>query len=154
MDPEVLLYRLRPLQSALQDAQWNTRLTKRLINTITVVAVFLAAIGLFGVFAHAVVQREREIAIRKALGARSSAIARAVARRAAMQLVLGIAAGSAAAWAFERALRLGGDPFGYRLSDPVTLTMAGVLLAAVTAIASALPAYRAARLEPVRVLQS
>jgi putative ABC transport system permease protein len=153
IDPELPLYRLRSLDQALRDAQWNARIARMLLDIMTYVAILLAATGLFGVTTHAVLQRQHEIGIRMALGARGSTIAAMVARRAAFHLLLGLVVGIAIVWAFERGAGLGGDAFGFRLSDPMTLFGAALLLTAITAIASAAPVWRASRLQPLQVLR-
>ena len=142
------------VERALLDAQWNARVARTLINIMAFVAILLAAIGLYGVTTHAVLQRRREIGIRLALGARGRIIATSVARRAALQLALGMAAGVAITWGFERIAGLGGDAFGFRLSDPLTLAGAATLLAVLSALGSAGPVYRASRLQPLQVLRS
>ena len=154
VDPELPLGRARSMEQALLDAQWNARVARTLINIMAFVAILLAAIGLYGVTTHAVLQRRHEIGIRMALGARGRIIAASVARRAVFQLALGIAAGVAITWGFERIVGLGGDAFGFRLSDPLTLGGAAMLLAVLSAFGSAGPAYRASRLQPLQVLRS
>ncbi len=114
-------------------------------------ALLLAAIGLYGVVAHAVRTRQTEIGLRMALGATSSSIIRLVFRRVALMIACGIALGVAGSlWAarFVEALLFQLEP-----RDPVTFAGAAAALVAVGILAAWLPAHRAARLDPARVLR-
>jgi predicted permease len=149
IDPELPLYRVMSMDQALTDAQWNGRVSEYLLNTIAFVAVCLAAIGLYAVMAHAVVQRTREIGIRLALGARSRHVLSMVLRHASVQFVFGLIAGVGCTFAFERLVGGGGaGTLGYRMSDPLTLAAVALLLALITAVASIAPMLRATRVDP------
>jgi predicted permease len=154
IDPELPIYRVRSMEQALLDAEWNGRVSKRLLNTIALVAMLLAAVGLYAVSTHTVVQRKMELGIRMALGARGTHIIWMVARRAVVQLASGLVAGVALTLAFEKLVGIGVDTSGVRMSDPPTLVAAASLLAIVTAIACVAPVVRASRLDPVQALRS
>jgi ABC-type antimicrobial peptide transport system permease subunit len=155
LDPDLPLYRVMPMRQALDESQWNGRVSSLLFNGITAVAVCLAAFGLYAVMAHAVVQRTREIGIRVALGARRRHLVGMVARHAAAHLALGIVAGFVCTVAFARLTSSGGGgtASGYSLSDPLTLAAVGALLMAITAAASIVPAWTAARVDPLIALR-
>jgi ABC-type antimicrobial peptide transport system permease subunit len=114
-------------------------------------ALFLAALGLYGVMTYAVSRRRTEIGIRMALGAGPSAAVRLVLSRAALLVGLGVVLGAAMSlWAVRFATPL---LFGLQPRDPMTLAGAAVILAAIGAIAGWLPARRASRIDPARVLR-
>ncbi|HKB09127.1 MAG TPA: ADOP family duplicated permease [Vicinamibacterales bacterium] len=157
MDPELPLYRTVPLADALGAAQWNGRISTLLLNGITIVAVWLAAIGLYAVIAHGVVQQTREIGIRAALGATQLRLLALVARRATLHFGLGVIAGIGCVFGFSRLIASGGGGggagSGHDMTDPSTLAAVIGLLAIITALASIAPAWRATRIDPARVLR-
>jgi ABC-type antimicrobial peptide transport system permease subunit len=114
-------------------------------------ALLLAAVGLYGVVAHAVSARQVEIGLRMALGAAPSTIVALVFRRIGVLIAVGLAFGLAGSlWAarFVEALL-----FHLEARDPATFTGAAAVLVAVGVLAAWLPARRAARLDPVKVLR-
>jgi putative ABC transport system permease protein len=114
-------------------------------------ALLLAAVGLYGVVAHAVRVRQAEIGLRMALGAAPSSIVRLVFQRVGMMIAAGLALGLAGSlWAarFVEALL-----FRLEARDPVTFAGAAAVLVAVGALAAWMPASRAARLDPLTVLR-
>ena len=116
------------------------------------VALLLSAIGMYGLIAHDVSQRRREIGIRMALGAAPARVIGAVTLRGLSITGLGMVLGAPLAWALTRAIALaasGGGP-GRSLRS---IALLALMLAAVGSIASCLPAVRAARIRPARVLQ-
>jgi putative ABC transport system permease protein len=112
----------------------------------------LAVLGLYAVTAYATAQRTREIGIRVALGSSPSQIAWLVVERAARQLVIGLALGTAGALAIGQLLR--GLLIGVEPTDPATLLGVVVLLIAVTAGASYIPARRAMQINTVVALRN
>jgi predicted permease len=115
-------------------------------------AALLAAIGLYGVMAYAVAQRRREIGLRLALGAAGGDVLRMVLGEGAWLAGIGVVVGTALALAAARAARA--LLFGLTASDPAVYVLAALLLGTVTIAASALPAWRAARLDPARALRA
>jgi predicted permease len=133
-----------------------TRTQERLIALVSAffggLALLLAAVGLYGLVAHAVRARRAEIGLRMALGAGSSGIVRLVFRRVGVLIAAGIALGvTGSLWAarFVETLLFELGP-----RDPVTLAGAAAVLVAVAVLAAWLPARRAARLDPVTVLRN
>ena len=114
-------------------------------------ALFLAALGLYGVMTYAVSRRRTEIGIRMALGAPPSAAVRLILQRAAAFVAVGIVLGGAISiWAARFATPL---VFGVQPRDPATLAVAAAGPALIAAMAGWLPARRASRIDPARVLR-
>lgn len=114
-------------------------------------ALGLATVGQYGITAHGVAQRRRELGVRLALGAHARHIGWAVTRRAALQLAIGISLGLAGALGAGQLLQ--GVLMGVSARDPVTLIGIPVLMAVVTFVACLVPAARAVRLDPVAALR-
>lgn len=128
---------------------------ERLIATLTqlfgFLALILASVGLYGLVTLGVVRRTAEIGVRIALGASREKIVALVLREAAIQVLLGVAIGSALALAGARLIRH--QLFGIGSYDPLTLAGAVLLLAACATIAALVPARRAAILDPMSALR-
>jgi putative ABC transport system permease protein len=139
------------------DQQINASLTQeRLVATLAgffgVLGLLLAAVGLYGVTASAVTSRRAEIGIRMALGASARGVVAMVLRRVAWLVGLGMALGAGlSVWAatYIRTLLYGLDA-----RDPATFVSAAALLMLVAAVAAGLPARRASRIDPMRVLRN
>jgi ABC-type antimicrobial peptide transport system permease subunit len=127
------------------------RLLARLSTAFGVVALLLAAIGLYGVVSYGVARRTNEIGIRKALGASHNAVTAMILRETGLLLVLGLMSGAAICAAGMRFItsRL----YGLPPTDPVALGAAIAMLATVALVAAWLPAYRASRVDPLVALR-
>jgi predicted permease len=123
----------------------------RLISTFSILALFLAAIGIYGVLAYAVTERTREIGIRMALGAMKSDVAFMLLKRTLLLVMAGIALGGCGALALTRVL--GKFLFEVKPTDPVTFMAVAAILAATGILAGLLPARRATRVDPVVALR-
>jgi ABC-type antimicrobial peptide transport system permease subunit len=115
------------------------------------VAALMAALGLYGVLAHAVTQQRREIGIHMALGAGPSDVVSYTLRSALSMLLVGLAVGLAGAFALTRALK--SLLFEVSALDPVALALACVLMTLIGILAAWIPASRAARVDPMTVLR-
>jgi predicted permease len=150
--PDVPIGRVRPMADIAGEALARERFTLALLGLFALVALLLAAVGVYGVVALAVVARTREIGLRMAVGADRGRVAGRVLREglvlAAWGLVFGLAGGFLAARLLRATL------FGVGPADPWTYAAAAPLLAAVVALASFLPALGAARMDPVRALRA
>jgi predicted permease len=138
------------LEAIVEESAASTRLVMWLLGVFGIVALALAAIGVYGVLAYSVRQRAREFGTRLALGATRGSILGLVLRQGAVIAVLGLGAGLGLSLAATRSL--GSLLFSVRPFDPLTLAAAAALLAVVIFIACYLPARRAARVEPSRIL--
>jgi ABC-type antimicrobial peptide transport system permease subunit len=139
----------------MQSQVWQTVQTEALMATLTgsfgILAGTIAAIGLYGVMSYLVTRRRNEIGIRMALGADRRAVVRMIFRESAALLAVGVAVGVALAMAAGRtasALLYGLTP-----ADPTTLAQAVVAMVMVSALATYVPAARAARIDPMRALR-
>ena len=127
------------------------RLVAGLTSIFGILALALACVGLFGVMSYAVSRRTTEFGIRMALGAQRSRVLRSVFRESLAVVTYGMAAGIPAAVAAS--LLLSDLLFGVSPSDPATVSIAALLLVAVAALASLLPAWRASRVDPMVALR-
>ncbi|HEV3220619.1 MAG TPA: ABC transporter permease [Candidatus Acidoferrales bacterium] len=151
INPAISL-QFRTLEQQVDDSVAQERLLATLSGFFGGLALLLAVIGLYGVLAYLVTQRQKEIGIRMALGAAAGSILRLVLRDVAILLAVGIAAGSILAVATTRfAQKL---LFGLEARDVKTLILAAGILAVVALIAGYLPARRASRVDPMTVLRN
>jgi ABC-type antimicrobial peptide transport system permease subunit len=114
-------------------------------------ATLLAAIGIYGVVAYAIARRTAEIGIRIALGAQPSRVLRMILLEAGRMAALGIVIGLAAAFALSRLVA--SQLFGVQPADPAVFAAAAAGLALVALAAALVPAWRAARIQPVQALK-
>jgi len=141
----------RPLAQQVRNSLIQERLVASMSGFFGALALLLAAIGLYGVTSYAVSRRRVEIGIRLALGAEPAGVVGMVLRRVAWLVMAGVAAGAIVAlWASTFVSSL---LFGLTPRDPVTLSAAALVLGAIGALAGWLPAWRASRIDPARVLR-
>jgi predicted permease len=151
IDPQLPLTQVQTMEQAVSDSEAPRRFNTVLITSFACAAVLLAVLGIYSVIAFSVASRVQEMAIRMALGSQRAGIMRLIlesgAKLAAIGCVLGLA-GAAAASTLLRSMLFSVSPF-----DPLVLTAAaaGVMLLAVAA--SALPAMRAASIDPMQALR-
>ncbi len=151
VDPDVPVIQATTLGAAVAEGLAPERLLARVVAGTGLLAVLLAAVGLYGLLAYTVSRRTSEFGIRMALGARGSDILRDVVTRGMLLVGAGLALGLAGAMAATR--WLSGLLYGVSPHDPLTLTAAATLLAAVGLVASWLPARRAAAVDPMTALR-
>ena len=142
---------VRTLGSAVADASADTRFALFVLGAFAVLALVLTAVGVYGSVAYVTARRTREIAIRRALGARGARIVTLVVRESASWTVAGLAAGLAGAFALSRYLE--SLLFGVGARDSMTLLGVSLLLAAVAVAATVIPALRAVRVDPMLALR-
>jgi putative ABC transport system permease protein len=118
--------------------------------TFGTVALFLSAIGIYGVLAYLVTQRRKEIGIRLALGSSNGAIFELVLREGLLLIGIGLVMGAVGAVALRKSLE--SQLFGIRATDPFVLLTVTVVLAAVAVIACAVPARQATKIDPIIAL--
>jgi predicted permease len=152
VDPTLTLWHVRSMDELLGAPLSGPRLGALLLVSFGVVAVVLAAVGLYGVMSSTVRDQTREIGIRIALGAQPSAIRDSVLRRAMMVASGGAVVGIAIALTSTRLLRT--LLFEVSPTDPITLVGVCATLLGVAALAAYLPARRATRVDPMRALRA
>jgi predicted permease len=130
----------------------SSRAQTALMSAFSTVAVILAAVGIYGVLAYSVALRRREIGIRAALGASSSRLLRAILGRGLLVTLIGLTIGSVGAMAL--APLLGSVLYNVQTRDPYLMTLAATILVLVALLASAIPARRAASIDPADVLRA
>ncbi len=152
LDPNLPIANVRPM-TAVVDASLSTpRLTGSLLAIFAALALVLAAVGVSGVLAYLVSRRRREIGIRMALGASGANVMGLVIRRGLATAGAGVAAGVVAALFLTRLME--GLLYGVAPRDPWTFLAVTLLLGAIALAASAIPAWRAARVDPLEALRS
>jgi putative ABC transport system permease protein len=151
MDPHAMLTSIDSMDAIVSNSVSRPRLYAVLVGVFAIVALTLAAIGIYGVMAFVVSQRTREMGIRMALGARPRAVMGLVLRQSGLLIAIGLIAGLSGAAAATRVLE--GLLFGLTPFDVPTFMAASLLFAAVAALASWIPARRATRIEPVVALR-
>jgi predicted permease len=150
-DPTAVLS-FRSLDEQIAASLTQERLVATLAGFFGVLGLLLAAVGLYGVTAYAVTSRRAEIGIRMALGASASGVVAMVLRRVAWLVLAGIVLGTGLSmWAGKFVTTL---LYGLKPTDPVTFVAAAALLMVVAAVAAWLPARRASRIDPMRVLRN
>jgi ABC-type antimicrobial peptide transport system permease subunit len=127
------------------------RFIAQIASAFSLFALLLACVGLYGVMSYAVTRRTNEIGIRMALGATAHHVMRLVMREVTLLVVLGVLIGMTAAVATTRFVST--LLFGLEPTDPLTLTLATLLMIGVAALAGYLPARRAARVDPMIALR-
>ncbi|MGD0133950.1 MAG: ABC transporter permease [Bryobacteraceae bacterium] len=122
-----------------------------LLGSFAAIAIFLAAAGVYGTMSYLVARRTREIGIRMAMGARPADLLRMVLGETGVLVAAAIPAGLGGAWALTRYIR--SMLYGVSALDPTTIAITSVVLAAIVFIASAGPAQRAVRVDPMTALR-
>ena len=152
IDPAQPVYQVRRLRDWLDESTAQPRFTTALSGVFAVVALLLAAVGVYGVLSYSVSQRTQEIGVRMAIGAERGQIMRLVLRGGLSWALTGITIGLVGAFALSRVL--GTLLFEVGPRDPVTYAFVGVMLALVATLACCIPAARATRIDPVIALRS
>jgi putative ABC transport system permease protein len=152
VDGEQALTRIQTLEERVAEATAPRRFVLWLVGLFSAIAVGLALIGIYAVVAESVAQRVPEIGVRMALGASTASVMGLVLRQGAWMVVMGIAAGGVMAVAFNKLMA--GFVFRVATTDPVAYAAAVLCLAAVALAACAIPARRAARIDPVLALRA
>ncbi len=152
IDATVPLFQVRTMEQRMQTALAQARFNTLLMLLLGGIGLVLSAVGVYGVIAYFVTQRQQEIGIRMALGAKGPDVVRMVVRQGMQPVVLGIVLGLVGAYATSHLLTT--YVHGVTTTDPVTFAAVVALLLSVALVATALPARRAVRVDPIRVLNS
>jgi putative ABC transport system permease protein len=151
IDSQLPVDNIRSMRDVIDETLTGERFRTLLLEVFAAAALTLASVGIYSVLSYLVRGRRREIGIRTALGAATGDVLRMVVVEGLKPALLGIAIGAAGALAAARALDT--LVFGVKPYDPLTLAIVAAALVAVSIAASLLPAWRAARLDPVTVLR-
>lgn len=152
IDDKAVVFDATPMEALLARTVASPRLYSATAAGFAIVAVALAALGLYGVLSYSIGTRTREFGIRVALGATAGSVIGAVVRDAAYTVLPGVAVGIAGALHLSRFLEA--LLFGVQPQDPVTLGAVAILFLAVAALACYVPARRATRVDPVAALRA
>jgi ABC-type antimicrobial peptide transport system permease subunit len=151
LDPQLPVQQIRTMNEVIEETLVSERFRALLLEIFAAVALTLASVGIYSVLSYLVRGRSREIGIRTALGAATGDVLRMVLVEGLKPTLIGIALGTMGALVAARLLEK--LVYGVKASDPLTLAVVATSLLGVSVAASLLPAWRAARLDPVTVLR-
>ncbi|HEX7960031.1 MAG TPA: ABC transporter permease [Terriglobales bacterium] len=147
----MVMYGPETMEDNIKDSLSSRRFTRLLLGVFAVLALVLAAVGIYGVVSYTVTQATHDIGVRMALGADARRVLSMVIGDAMKMALVGIAIGIAGGVAATQAMQ--GLLFGVSASDPLTFAAVAVGIAGVTALASYIPARRATRVDPTIALR-
>ena len=151
LDPDLPLAQVASMEAVVKDRMFQPRVYGTMFALFAAIALLLAMIGLYGVMSYLVAQRTSELGIRMALGATARDVTRLVLGGAVRLLVVGLGLGIPAALGLAQLLR--GVLYGVSATDPLTMLGIPLFLSLVALLASAIPARRAARVDPAIALR-
>lgn len=150
--PDVPVQHLRSMRAVMNDTLSGRRFSTALIGVFAAVALLLAAAGVYGVMAYSVAQRSNEIGMRMAMGARTGQVVGLILAQGMRVVLIGGLLGVVMAFGLTRLMS--SMLYGVQPADPASFAVASLFLVAVALIACAVPALRAARVDPVRTLRN
>jgi putative ABC transport system permease protein len=151
IDKGLPIYQVSMMEDYLSNSAAQPRFQTFLLACFAGISLVLAAIGLYGLLSYLVAQRNLEIGVRMALGAQRSNVLAMIASHGLVLALLGVGSGMATFTMFTHLIT--GLLYQVHPSDPLTLAATAALLLLVNVVASCVPAYRAARLDPMKVLR-
>ena len=151
-DADIPLADVATMESVITDSIGDTKVVTMVLSTFAAVALVLAAVGLYSVLAYYVTRRANEIGIRLALGATRSNVLRLVLHKGLVLVAVGLVVGLAGAVGLTRFIQE--QLFAVQPTDPTTFAGVGLLFVAIGTGACLIPAWRAARVDPMRTLQA
>jgi putative ABC transport system permease protein len=152
LDPAIALSDIETMRQRITEAAARRRFQTVLLVAFAAIAVFLALVGLYGLLSYTVRQRTAEIGVRITLGAGQGTVIAMVVRNGLMLTAAGLGIGLFAAGAIAR--WLSSSLYGVRTLDPVTFIAVPMFMLIAAALACALPAWKAARIDPVSSLRT
>ncbi len=150
-DSHLLITDLQPMDAVMEKAQAGTRFSLLLIGVFAMIAALLAGVGLYGVLATVVRQRTAEIGVRMTLGAKPGQIFQLIVGQGLRLTTIGVAGGLIAAFVLTRGMST--MLVGVKTTDPATFAIMAMVFLFIAALASWLPAWRAASLDPTAALR-
>jgi ABC-type antimicrobial peptide transport system permease subunit len=150
LDRELPVFDTQTLDQRTEKSLLNRRSPVVLSLSFGIIALFLSAIGIYGVLAYLVTQRKKEIGIRIALGSSARGVFELVLREGLLLIAIGFLVGAAGAMALRKSLET--QLFGISATDPLVLATVTLVLAVVAILACALPARRATKIDPIIAL--
>jgi putative ABC transport system permease protein len=151
VDPDLPVGAVRTLERSQYEANASGIAIAMLFVTFAVFALIMAAVGIYGVMAYSVSQRQAEIGLRMALGAETGTVRLMVVRQGLRLLAMGVAIGMVASYGLSRLLQ--NIMFGISANDPLTFVGVPIVLGLVAMIANMIPAMRATRMDPAATLR-
>lgn len=145
------VFNVRTFSDRIEDALSRERMIADLSTAFGLLALSLAAVGLYGVFTYSITQRTREIGLRMALGSKVSAALWLITREALFLVAIGVGIGSAVA--VGGACFISNQLYGVRADDPFTLLACALAMLVIALIAVSLPAWKASRVDPMIALR-
>ncbi len=152
VDRNVILARAKTMEQIVRDTTSSERANLRLMGGFAALALLLASIGIYGLMAYSVNQRQREFGIRMALGASPAGLLRLVVGQGTRLAGIGVALGVLVSLVLSRVMA--SLLYGTQPTDPLTYTMVSLLMLTIALLAAALPALRASRVDPMIALRS
>jgi putative ABC transport system permease protein len=151
LDPDQPILGLGTMQARMDEFYAPRRFNMLLFGVFALVALLLAAVGIYGVLAYSVTQRTHEIGIRLALGAQTHDVLWLIVRQGLALTLIGVVLGLVGAFALTRVLQ--NLLYGVSATDPATFAGIALLLLGVAGVASFLPAWRATKVDPLVALR-
>jgi len=151
VDPNLPLTKIATIREEVEDFMSHDQLISTLTGFFALLALLLAAIGLYGVMSYNVVRRTSEIGIRIALGAQKSVVQWMVLGESLLLLAIGVGVGLPLTYAATHYIE--SQLFGLRAFDPLTFSIALIVVSSMTLLAAWLPARRASRVDPMVALR-
>jgi putative ABC transport system permease protein len=152
LDSRGVVFNVRPFDQFVADAVAPRRFNLWLFSAFGFFAALLAATGIYAIMNFAVVQRNREIGIRVALGAQKSAVMKLILGEGALLVAVGLVIGFAASLALNQLIK--SLLFAVSATDPLIYLLMAILIIAIALIASGIPARRATKIDPMQTLRS
>jgi len=151
LDKDLPVYGVRPMTAVVALSVWEEKYYSVLFTLFAILALTLAAVGIFGVMSYSVTQRTHEIGVRMALGAQRSDVLRLIIRQGMLLVGIGLVIGIASALVLTRVME--SMLFAVKATDPATFVVISLLLTAVALLACYIPARRATKVDPLVALR-
>jgi ABC-type antimicrobial peptide transport system permease subunit len=152
LDPSISVYAAKTLKEHMGTSLFPARMAAMALGSFGVLALILAAVGIYGVMSHVVAGRTREIGLRMALGAQLSDVQKLILKQGMFLAGIGSVCGLVIAFGGARMMK--GLLYGVSTADPITFTFVALVLLSIALLACWIPARRASRVEPMIALRA